>query len=120
MTATRGTAQRGENIVKTPDGRYLVVRGRLWRATDPRLTAERRSELVEQLMDARRSLRRRADTTGRAQARSQVDAAKRGLGERGPVWWTDGAPNYNRKLVKNTPYAQWHAALFDQHAADDA
>lgn len=41
------------------------------------------------------------------QARSQVHEAKVALGERGPVWWNDGAPDYNRCLVKNTPYANW-------------
>jgi len=40
-----------------------------------------------------------------------VDAAKRGLGERGPAWWTDGGKDYNRCLVKNTPYASWFDAL---------
>ena len=30
--------------------------------------------------------------------------AKVELGERGPVWWSDGAPDYNRHLIKNTPY----------------
>ena len=33
------------------------------------------------------------------------------LGERGPVWWTDGAPDYNRRMVANTPYSDWFAAL---------
>ena len=37
--------------------------------------------------------------------------AKVGLGERGPVWWGDGAPDYNRHLAKNTPYAEWFAGL---------
>jgi len=23
------------------------------------------------------------------------------------VWWTDGAPDYNRRLARNTPYAAW-------------
>ena len=50
-------------------------------------------------------------------ARAAVDAAKRALGERGPVWWTDGAPDFNRKLVANTPYAQWYAALPPQDEA---
>jgi hypothetical protein len=27
------------------------------------------------------------------------------------VWWEDGAPDYNRCLAKNTPYAAWFAAL---------
>jgi hypothetical protein len=48
---------------------------------------------------------------GREQARQQVDAAKIALGERGPVWWTDGAPDVNRHMVKNTNYAAWFAAL---------
>lgn len=43
-------------------------------------------------------------------ARRAVDAAKLALGERGPVWWTDGAKDFNRHLVKNTPYAEWFAA----------
>jgi hypothetical protein len=42
-----------------------------------------------------------------ARARGEVDAAKVALGERGAVWWTDGAPDLNRKLVKNTPYSKW-------------
>ena len=42
-------------------------------------------------------------------ARADVQAAKVALGERGPVWWRDGAPDYNRKLARNTPYAEWAA-----------
>ncbi len=38
-------------------------------------------------------------------------AAKRALGERGPVWWTDGAPDLNRPIVRNTPYSAWYASL---------
>jgi hypothetical protein len=40
-------------------------------------------------------------------ARARVHAAKVGLGERGPVWWQDGAPDLNRHLVRNSPYAAW-------------
>jgi len=40
-----------------------------------------------------------------------VDAAKVGLGERGPVWWKDGAPDFNRRMARNTPYAAWYAEL---------
>ena len=91
----------------TPDGRYFVVRGRLWRMSDPGLAADQRERLVKQLMDARRALRRDAPPEGRAAARNAVDRAKRGLGERGPVWWRDGAPDFNRKMIENTPYAAW-------------
>ncbi len=30
---------------------------------------------------------------------------KIGLGERGPVWWDDGEPDYNRRLIQNSPHA---------------
>lgn len=41
----------------TPDGRYLIVRGRLWRATDPSLSEQERQRLVNELMDARRAVK---------------------------------------------------------------
>lgn len=101
----------------TPDGRYLVVRGRLWRAANPALPATVRQELVQQLMSARRALRGTRPAQERADARRRVDAVKIALGERGPVWWTDGAPDYNRKLARNTPYADWYERLERSQAA---
>lgn len=98
----------------TPDGRYLIVRGRLWRTHDPALPEPTRTRLVEQLMGARRAVRAALHSGNDAalqQARAAVQAAKVGLGERGAVWWNDGSPDYNRHLVKNTPYAAWYAAL---------
>lgn len=81
----------------TPDGRYFVVRGRLWRMANPSLPEARRQALVRQLMQARRGLRGERSADERAAARAAVDAAKVALGERGPVWWTDGAAD--RKSV---------------------
>jgi hypothetical protein len=49
-------------------------------------------------------------------ARQAVDAAKLGLGERGPPWWTDGAPDYNRRMVRHTPYARWYEMLRSQES----
>ncbi|OON62636.1 hypothetical protein B0920_04115 [Massilia sp. KIM] len=98
----------------TPDGRYFVVRGRLWRSSDPALAPALRERLVHELMEARRRVglaRKAGDTEGEKTARAAVDAAKRALGERGPVWWSDGAPDLNRRMVANTPYAAWYAAL---------
>lgn len=97
----------------TPDGRYLVVRGRLWRRADPRLPAGRRQKLVDELMEARRAVGRalRADPSALLAPRAAVDAAKTALGERGPVWWEDGAPDLNRRMARNTVYADWYAAL---------
>ena len=98
---------------RTPDGRYIVVRGRLWRATNPALPEDERQRLVNELMDARRAVRDAKDDAAMKKARARVHAAKVALGERGPVWWQDGAPDHNRKLVKNTPYAEWFADLCD-------
>jgi hypothetical protein len=72
----------------------------LWRLSNPSLDPEHRQQLARELMDARRK-----------RDRARVDATKRALGERGPPWWTDGAPDWNRHLAKNTPYRDWFAAL---------
>lgn len=71
-------------MLSTPDGRYFVVKGQLWRCTNPALDEA---------------------------TRQQVQHAKVALGERGPVWWQDGSPDYNRCQVGNTPYASW----FEKH-----
>lgn len=80
----------------------------MWRASNPALPEAERQRLVDRLMDARRAVaaaKRAQDAAAESAARAQVDAAKIALGERGPVWWNDGAPDYNRHLLKNTPYA---------------
>ncbi|MET0964673.1 MAG: hypothetical protein ABWY05_17925 [Noviherbaspirillum sp.] len=82
--------------------------------SNPGLGPEERQRLVDQLMNARRQVGA-ALKAGEAEversARAAVNEIKRALGERGPVWWTDGAPDFNRKLVANTPYAGWYAEL---------
>ena len=98
----------------TPDGRYFVVRGRLWRLSDPSLSETERDALVKRLMNARRSVKQAkhaADSSAEAAAHAEVDVVKRLLGERGPVWWDDGAPDLNRHMARNTPYADWFAAI---------
>ena len=105
----------------TPDGRYFVVRGRLWRMSNPALPAGERDALVKQLMDARRAVsvtRRQGDRIGEDQAHAAADAAKRALGERGPVWWVDGEPDLNRHMARNSPYKDWFAALGCDAAAE--
>ena len=85
------------------------MRGRLWRTANPNLPPEARARFVKELMDARRDVGaalRAYDVMAAKSARARVHAAKLALGERGPVWWDDGAPDYNRHLLKNTPYAQ--------------
>lgn len=102
------------NPLKTPDGRYLIVRGRLWRTSNPYLDPDQRQAWVNTLMNARRAVaaaKRSGDPAATAAARAQVDAAKHALGERGPIWWTDGAPDLNRHRVHTTSYAEWFASL---------
>jgi hypothetical protein len=98
----------------TPDGRYFVVKGQLWRCSNPGLPEEERQRLVNELMAARRAVKA-AKASGEADemkaARTDVNAAKVGLGERGPVWWDDGTPDLNRHKVENTPYAAWYGHL---------
>ena len=84
------------------------MRGKLWRSSDPSLDEDERQRWVDALMDARRSVaatKRNGDAEAEKAARAKVHAAKIALGDRGPVWWDDGAPDYTRKLLKNTPYA---------------
>lgn len=101
-----------EEPPKTPDGRYIVVRGRLWRASNPWLDEAKRKTLVSDLMDARQEVgQSKDDPHAMNAARQRVDAAKIGLGERGPVWWTDGKPDLNKHLVKNTEYAEWYDSV---------
>jgi len=97
----------------TPDGRYFIVRGRLWRLSNPALPETERARLMKVLAQARSALRRKIATTPahREAARKQVHAAKVDLGERGAVWWTDGSPDFNRHMVANTPYRSWHEQL---------
>ncbi len=98
----------------TPDGRYFVVKGQLWRCSNPALDADTRDHLVAQLMAARRAVKTSKASGASAElakARAAVNDAKVALGERGPVWWADGSPDYNRRQVANTPYAQWYACL---------
>lgn len=67
---------------KTDDGRWIIVGGRRWRATDPTIPDELKNELVRELMRARRAIK-----SGDLTARARVHAAKTALGERGEPWW---------------------------------
>jgi hypothetical protein len=99
-----------ETPPRTRDKRYIVVRGRLWRAANANLGKRQCEALIKQLMDARRAVAaalKAKDAVQLDSARKAVHAAKVGLGERGPVWWQDGANDYNRFFVKNTPYGKW-------------
>jgi hypothetical protein len=98
----------------TPDGRYFVVNGQLWRCSNPLLTKEVRQRLVNELMAARREVKL-AKASGDPEqlrlARVHVQTAKVALGERGPLWWSDGSPDLNRRKVLDSPYSNWYRSL---------
>jgi hypothetical protein len=98
----------------TPDGRYLVIQGRLWRAGDPSLSPQAKVRYMRDLLNGRRALKAAKTAGGEdaiAAARKRVAQAQVGLGERGKAWWTDGAADYNRMKVKLSPYADWFALV---------
>jgi hypothetical protein len=98
----------------TPDGRYFVVSGQLWRCSNPSLDEQERQRLVSDLMGARRAVKAAkasGDPREMTLARASVHAAKVAIGERGPVWWTDGSPDLNRHKVENSSYADWYRSL---------
>lgn len=124
MTGHPTHAQRHDAPPVTPDGRYIVVRGRLWRRANPGLSEADRSRFVAELMEARRAVKAAKALAGPigeaalADARRRVDAAKVSLGERGPVWWRDDTPDETRRLARNTRYAQWFADVTDSSPAE--
>ncbi len=82
--------------------------------SNPALPAEERARLTRELMEARRAkgaAMRAGDGEARERARVKVEAAKVSLGDRGPVWWGDGAPDWNRHMARTTPYADWFAEV---------
>jgi len=92
----------------TPDGRYLVARGRLCRCSDPGLSDSDRRAALKALMQARRGLR---GDVGTPAQKAAIQIAKERLGESGPVWWTDGAPDEAGLHPQDSRYADWWARL---------
>ena len=79
-----------KEYTSTEDGRYIIVNGRKWRASDPSIPETLRAQLVAVLMTARRDVAkalRSEDKDVEKNARSRVNDAKIALGERGAVWW---------------------------------
>jgi hypothetical protein len=101
----------------TPDGRYFVVRGQMWRCTNPSINEDVRLRLVDELMEARREVRAEKASGDPGQlklARASVQTAKVALGERGPVCWDDGSPDLNRHKIENSPFERWFRFLSDE------
>ncbi|MEU0784079.1 hypothetical protein ABZ341_21175 [Streptomyces sp. NPDC006173] len=87
------TADEGPD--RTPDGRYVIVGGRRWRATDPQIPEDVAARLRSHLMAARRAVaaaRRAEDPEAERAARRRVHLSKVALGERGTPWWEQSDP----------------------------
>jgi hypothetical protein len=87
------------------DERYLVIGGRRWRRSDPAIPERLRSELVSELMAARRSVGaalRSGDAEELAAARRRVQDAKVALGERGAAWWDEPSPSDRAVRIRAT------------------
>ena len=98
---------------RTPDGRYVVIDGRRWRATDPLLPDDVAAALRSELMSARRAVGaalRAQDAEAERAARARVHRAKTALGERGTPWW---------EQTEQERRARWEAGLDTGEAADD-
>ncbi|MFE4257275.1 hypothetical protein [Streptomyces sp. NPDC056883] len=81
---------RNPSLEHTGDGRYVVIDGRRWRASDPDLPPDIAGRLRRHLMAARRAVGavlRAQDEKAERGARRRVQTAKVALGERGAPWW---------------------------------
>lgn len=89
--AQEGNAGQGGDAAQD-DERWLVVKGRRWRRTDPALPVDMVERLKSHLGRGRSGVgaaKRRGDDAAVAEARTRVGLAKHGLGERGPRWWEE-------------------------------
>ncbi|GLY02667.1 MULTISPECIES: hypothetical protein [Actinoplanes] len=89
----------------TPDGHFIVVSGRRWRATDPEIGEEAAATLRKALMAARRDVGA-ATRSGQdpAPARARVQIAKVALGERGTPWWEQTLDERRRRWQDGLDY----------------
>jgi hypothetical protein len=93
VTSKKGKTGRKKAVEKTADGHHVLIDGRRWRATDPSIPEERRQQLVDELMQARRDVgraKRACDEEAVREARARVHECKVALGERGAKWWEEG------------------------------
>ncbi|MCM0619493.1 hypothetical protein [Nocardioides bruguierae] len=93
----------GRAAEPTDDGRWIVVDGRRWRATDPDVPGARRDELTKILMAWRREVRRTRGTDEERAARDGVRAAKVALGERGTPWWEQSPAEREARWSAHVP-----------------
>jgi hypothetical protein len=101
-------AKGSKTYTDTPDGRYYISGSRLWRNVNPDIDEATRASLITELMAARRAVRNaRGNAEAAKAAKIHATSVTEALGQSGDVWWTDGAPDYHRMLIENTPYKDW-------------
>lgn len=84
----------------TDADKWLIVKGRRWRRTDPELEPTVVEELKSHLGKARNAVRttkKNGTEEDLKQARHRVDIAKHGLGERGDYWWEMTVENRHKR-----------------------
>jgi Protein of unknown function (DUF3253) len=96
--ARRRTATLQERA-QPPEAAFIIVKGRRWRTSDPRIPDSLRQELVNELMAARRAVRDAATEVQIRQSRRRVNDAKVALGERGHAWWLPPTPAATKRRI---------------------
>ncbi|MEV1046220.1 hypothetical protein [Streptomyces sp. NPDC049916] len=96
---------------RTDDGRYVLIDGRRWRATDPDIPEAEAAALRSHLMAARRAVKeagRADDDTALRRARERVQRSKVALGERGDPWWEQSAAERERRWSEGLRWLEDH------------
>jgi hypothetical protein len=94
------------DVERTDDGRYVVIGGRRWRATDPAVPEEVAAVLRRELMSARRAVGaalRSGDEQAERAARARVQRTKTALGERGTPWWEQSLQERQQRWESGLP-----------------
>lgn len=97
---TRRTQVSSRDAAGSGDAHHFVVAGKRWRKSDPAIPAKLRTELVDELMAARRAVlaaKRKTDRRAERAARARVHDAKLALGERGEAYWEAPSEASQRK-----------------------
>ncbi len=83
-----------------PKTAFIIVDGRRWRTSDPKIPDTFRQELVNELMAARRAVRDAKSQLEIRRSRRRVNDAKFALGERGHAWWLPPKPAATTRRVE--------------------
>jgi len=98
-----------KNRIITQDGRYIIANGVLYRTPNPNLTDEQILKLSKIVSLTRKEYHFPRKGLSKKHLRENLrDVEKDRSGE---IWWTDGAPDYNRTRLSKSPYYEWYLDL---------